>query len=59
VAEVMKRLRVFRVDSPDGDTHIVLEEPQTADYCECLANLAEIKKISKKKAAKKVFLSRQ
>jgi hypothetical protein len=55
----MKRLRVYRVDSPDGEIHLVLEETEASENCECFTDMAEIKKISKKEAAKPLDLVRE
>jgi hypothetical protein len=55
----MKRLKVYRVDSPDGEIHLVLEEPQTSENCECFTDVAEIKKVSKTEAAKPLILFRE
>jgi hypothetical protein len=55
----MKRLSVYRVDSPDGEIHLVLEETEVAENCECFTNMVEIKKISKKEAAKPLDLVRE
>ncbi len=54
----MKRLKVFRIDSLDGEIHLVLKEPQTSENCECFTEAAEIKKISKKEATKPLVLFR-
>jgi hypothetical protein len=56
---VVKKLEVFRIDSLDGEIHLVLEEPQTSENCECFTDVAEIKKISKKEAAKPLVLFRE
>jgi hypothetical protein len=55
---VVKRLKVFRIDSLDGEIHLVLKEPQTSENCECFTEAAEIKKISKKEATKPLVLFR-
>jgi hypothetical protein len=57
----MKRLRVNKVDTPDGEIHFILEEYQPSDHCEYLKNsdLAEIKIISRKEAAKPLVLFRE
>ena len=55
----MKRLKVCRVDSSDGEIHLVIEETQTSEHYECLADVAEIKKVSKKEAAKPLVLLRE
>jgi hypothetical protein len=54
----MKRLRVYRVDSPDGEIHLVIEETQGSGNSECFADVVEIKKISRKEAAKPLVLLR-
>ena len=57
----MKRVRVCRVENPDGEIHFVLEEPQGAEYSECFeaSDAAEIKKISRKEAARPLVLFRK
>jgi hypothetical protein len=55
----MKKLRVYRVDSPDGETHLVIDEPQASEHFECFADVAEIKKVSRKEAAKPLVLFRE
>jgi len=55
----MKRLRVYRVDSPDGEIHLVLDEPQVSEDFECFTDVAEIKKVSRKEAAKPLILFRE
>jgi hypothetical protein len=55
----MKRLKVYRVDSPDGEIHFVIEEPQVSEHSECFADVVEIKKISRKEAAKPLVLFRE
>jgi len=57
----MKRLRACRVDSPDGEIHFVLEEPRASEYSECFkdSDVAEIKNISRKEAAKPLVLFRE
>ena len=59
VGDVMKRLRVYRVDSPDGEIHLVIEENHGSENCECFADVVEIKKISRKEADKPLVLLRE
>jgi len=56
---VMKKLRVYRVDSPNGEIHLILEETEVSENCDCFTDMAEIKKISKKEAAKPLDLVRE
>jgi len=56
---VVKILKILRIDSPDGETHFVVEEPETREDCECLADVREIKKISKDKASEPLLLFRE
>jgi hypothetical protein len=55
---VMKRLKACRVDSPDGEIHFVLEETQASEHSKCFkdSDVVEIKKISRKEAAKPLVL---
>ena len=57
----MKKLRVNRVDSPDGETHFILEECQSSEHSEYFkdSDLTEIKRISRKEAAKPLILFRE
>jgi hypothetical protein len=57
----MKKLRVSSVDSPNGETHFILEEFQNTDHSEYLkdSDLTEIKRISRKDAAKPLVLFRE
>jgi len=57
----MKKLRVKKVDSPDGEIHFILEEFQPSEHSECLQDfdLAEIKRLSTKEAAKPLILFRE
>jgi hypothetical protein len=55
----MKKLSVHRVDSPNGEIHLVLEETEVSENCDCFTDMAEIKKISKKEAAKPLDLFRE
>jgi hypothetical protein len=59
VKEKMRKLKVFRVDSPDGEIHLVIKETQSSENSECLLDMAEIKKIAKKEAAKPLVLFRE
>jgi hypothetical protein len=56
---VMKKISVHRVDSPNGEIHLVLEETEVSENCDCFTDMAEIKKISKKEAAKPLDLFRE
>jgi len=56
---MVKRMKVSRVDSPDGEIHFVLEEPQTFEECECITDVREIKEISKKETTKPLILFRE
>ena len=56
---IIKKLRVYRVDSPDGEIHFVIEETQASEHSECFTNVAEIKKISRTEAAKPLDLVRE
>ena len=56
---MVKILKILRIDSPDGETHFVVEEPETREDCECLADVREIKKISKDKASEPLLLFRE
>jgi hypothetical protein len=55
----MKRWRVYRVDSADGEIHLVIEENNVSEKSECFTDVAEIKKVSKKEAAKPLVLFRE
>ncbi len=55
----MKHCRVYRVDSANGEIHLVIEENQVSEKSECFADVAEIKKVSKKEAAKPLILLRE
>jgi hypothetical protein len=57
----MKRLRACRVDSPNSEIHFVLDEPQASEHSECFKDFdaAEIKRISRKEAAKPIVLFRE
>jgi len=55
----MRRLKVFRVDSPDGEIHLVIKETRTSENSECFVNIDEIKKAVKKEAAKPLVLFRE
>ena len=54
----MKKLRVHRINSPDGEIHLVLEETRVSENFECFPDVVEIKKISRKEAAKPLVLFR-
>jgi hypothetical protein len=55
----IKRLKVHRLDSADGEIHVVIEETEVFENCECFTNVSEIKRISKKEAAKPLNLFRE
>jgi len=57
----MRRLRARRVDSLDGEIHFVLEEPQASEHSERFKDYDadEIKKLSRKEAAKPLVLFRE
>jgi hypothetical protein len=57
----MRRLRVHRVDSANGEIHFVLEEPQATELSKHFKyyDAAEIKKISKKESVKPLILLRE
>jgi hypothetical protein len=55
----LKRLKVCRVNSPIGEIHIVLEESIASEKSECLADIDEIKEITRKEAAKPLVLFRK
>ena len=55
----MKHCRVYRVDSPDGEIHLVIEENKDSEKSECFTDVAEIKKVSKNEAAKPLILFRK
>ena len=58
--EAMKKLRAYRVDSPTGEIHFILEETSASKYSGCFKDFdtTEIKKISRKEAAKPLALFR-
>jgi hypothetical protein len=57
----MKKLRVVRIYSSDGNIHYLLQESRIFEASENGTNLdvAEIKKISKKDAAKPLFIEHE
>jgi hypothetical protein len=57
----MKKIRVNRVDSPNGEIHFVLEEFQSSDHSAYFkdSDVTEIKRISRKEAAKPLVLFRE
>jgi hypothetical protein len=55
----MKRLKIYRVDSPNGEIHLVIEETETSEHSECFTDVAEIKKVSRKEASKPLVLFRE
>jgi hypothetical protein len=58
---LMKKLRVKWVDSANGEIHFILEESQPSEHSEYLkdSDLIEIKRISRKEAAKPLILFRE
>jgi hypothetical protein len=58
---LMKKLRVSRVDSSDGEIHFILEEFLSLEHSEYFkdSDVAEIKRISRKEAAKPLVLFRE
>jgi len=57
----MRRLRACKVDSPNGEIHFILEETQASEHSERFKDydVVEIKKISRKEAAKPLVLFRE
>jgi hypothetical protein len=55
----MRRLKVFRVDSPDGEIHLIIDETRASEHSECFTDVAEIKKVSRTEAAKPLVLFRE
>jgi hypothetical protein len=55
----MRRLKVFRVDSPGGEMHFVIEVTEVSENSECFVDITEIKKVAKKEAAKPLVLVRE
>ena len=55
----MKSLKVHRVDSPDGEIHLIIEETLAFEDSECFADVAEIKKVARTEAAKPLVLFRK
>ena len=55
----MRRLEIFRVDSLDGEIHIIIKETQVPENSECFVDIAEIKKVAKKEASKPLILFRE
>ena len=55
----MKSLKVHRVDSPDGEIHLVIEETRAFEDSECFADVAGIKKVSREEASKPLLLLRE
>jgi hypothetical protein len=58
---LMKKFRVNRVDSSDGEIHFILEEFLPIEHSEYFkdSDVAEIKRISRKEAAKPLVLFRE
>jgi hypothetical protein len=57
----MKRLKAYRVVSPNGEVHFVLKEVANSEHSEDFLDykLAEIKQITRKEAAKPLILFRE
>ena len=57
----MKKLRANRVDSSNGGVHFILEEFQPSEHSEYFkdSDVTEIKRISRKEAAKPLILFRE
>jgi hypothetical protein len=57
----VKKLRVCRVDTPNGEIHFLLDEPPTSGRSESFkdTDAVEIKMISRKEAAKPLVLFRE
>lgn len=57
----MKKFRVSKVDSSDGEIHFILEEFLHFEHSEYFkgSDVAEIKKISRKEAIKPLILFRE
>ena len=55
----MRRLEVFRVDSPDSEVHFIIQEVQASENSECFIDMAEIKEVAKKEASKPLVLFRE
>jgi hypothetical protein len=58
---VIRRLRARKVDSANGEAHFILEEPQAYEHSERFKyyDVFEIKKVSRKEAAKPLVLLRE
>jgi hypothetical protein len=54
----MKKLRIYRIDSCDGEIHLVIDETSESETSDCLVDVTEIKKISKRDAAKPLTIVR-
>jgi len=61
VQALMKKLRVNKVDSPNGEIHFILEEFQPSEHSEYFedSDVTEIKRISRKEAGKPLVLFRE
>jgi hypothetical protein len=55
----MKSFKVHRVDSSDGEIHLIIEETRAIENSECFADMAEIKKVSREEASKPLVLFRK
>jgi hypothetical protein len=55
----VKSLKVHRVDSPDGEIHLFIEETLAFEDSECFADVAEIKKVAREEAPKPLVLLRK
>ena len=57
----MIRVKAHRVDSPNGEIHFILKDPQSDERNANLkdAEIAEIKRITRKEAEKPLILLRE
>jgi hypothetical protein len=55
----VKSLTVHRVDSPDGEIHLIIEENLAFEDAECFADVTEIKKVTREEASKPLVLLRK
>jgi hypothetical protein len=57
----VKRLKAYRVDSPNGEIHFVLKDAQSSEHTSNLkdSEIAEIKRITRKEAEKPLILLRE
>jgi hypothetical protein len=56
----MKKVRIMRVNSPNGELHYVLDESAPFESSKLVQSLseAEVKEITKKEASKPLFITR-